>query len=307
METGDKSNLRGAGLSLRARNRTTVMGAHRVSSLRQDDHEQSDQKDADLFGAPDLPAEDLSDKTLDGGSVFDEVFGEEPEIFESAPEEIAPLAASDEEVVDTPTVDASELQNIAEEKQGKILRGARASSEIPADSFDPIQEDNFAGDVVSVVEESTDVLDRLEEEPRKVAPAATQRREAASLDRVYWRDASPLAGFLVSFDLDPLGTFIELRSGRLLVSSEPLPTGNCLVIEDPSVSSMHAIVKVSSGGQLDVLDQLSESGTRIIRGHDGREESLSGERGAVAHGDVVAFGARKFHVCLLPRSDANQR
>jgi hypothetical protein len=111
--------------------------------------------------------------------------------------------------------------------------------------------------------------------------------------------SNTLVGFLVSFDFDRAGDFVELRTGRLVVSCEPLAGSNCLVIDHPSVSPMHAAIRIEMGRPLQILDQLSEYGTRIIRTRTGREESLSGERGTLNHGDVVVFGERRYHVCLV--------
>jgi hypothetical protein len=62
---------------------------------------------------------------------------------------------------------------------------------------------------------------------------------------------------------------------------------------------MHAILRIEMGRPIQLLDQLSEYGTRIIRAQSRREESLSGERATLNHGDVVVFGERKYHVCLV--------
>jgi hypothetical protein len=113
------------------------------------------------------------------------------------------------------------------------------------------------------------------------------------------RRRSKLVGFLVSYELDRLGRYIELREGRLLVSSEGSSTDNCLVISDPSVSSMHAIMRISANGAIMILDQLSEHGTKIKRCDSGKEEALLGDKGTLEHGDVVIFGECAYHVCIL--------
>lgn len=121
---------------------------------------------------------------------------------------------------------------------------------------------------------------------------------------VIWRNSTGLVGFLVTFDHDPLGSYIELRTGRLIVSSEPEASGNCLVINDSSVSQMHAIMRVSGSNTIQILDQLSENGTRIRRPGADEEELLSGDKSTISHGDTVLFGDRKFHVCLLYLEDS---
>ena len=118
-------------------------------------------------------------------------------------------------------------------------------------------------------------------------------------EEIFWKAEGPLVGFLVTFDHDPRGSYVELRSGRLIVSSQCEESGNCLVIRDPSVSPMHAIMRVAQGGVVQILDQLSEAGTRIKHIGEQEEVFLSGEKATVAHGDIVFFGDRKFHVLLV--------
>jgi len=120
---------------------------------------------------------------------------------------------------------------------------------------------------------------------------------------VVWTKESPIVGFLVSYDENPNGTIFELRAGRLIVTSESPGAGNFLVVQSDSVSPMHAIMRIGQGGDLQVLDQLSEFGTRIVRlGGDGDEE-LSGDKSSLEHGDTIYFGERKFHVCIVTREE----
>ena len=118
-------------------------------------------------------------------------------------------------------------------------------------------------------------------------------------EEVYWKSCTQLVGFLVSFDYDPAGSYLELRTGRLIVSSQLDPASNCLVLSHESVSPSHAVMRVAAGGSIQVLDQLSESGTRIRKFETGEELLLSGEKAVLSHGDVVSFGDRNFHVCLV--------
>lgn len=118
-------------------------------------------------------------------------------------------------------------------------------------------------------------------------------------DQIYWKSESPLVGFLVTYDHDSNGTYVELHQGRLMVSNQREDSGNCLVVAGDSVSPMHAIMRVAAGGGLQVLDQLSESGTRVKRVGQREEEFLSGEKSSLSHGDIVFFGDRKFHVLLV--------
>jgi hypothetical protein len=111
---------------------------------------------------------------------------------------------------------------------------------------------------------------------------------------------SMLVGFLVSFQNSPFGEAFEIREGRTIISSD-LPTagGSVLLIEDPSVGSMHAVIKAESAGTLVLLDQLSETGTFVRKFESEQEEELAGDRMTIDHGDMVRFGSRTFRVSLL--------
>lgn len=124
----------------------------------------------------------------------------------------------------------------------------------------------------------------------------------AQYDEIFWKSDSPLVGFLVSYDHDPKGAYVELRTGRLIVSSQREESGSCFVVSDPSVSPMHAIMRVANNS-VQVLDQLSEAGTRVKRGGSQEEIFLSGEKSSLSHGDIVFFGDRKFYVLLVMRDD----
>lgn len=115
---------------------------------------------------------------------------------------------------------------------------------------------------------------------------------------VYQRE-SKIVGFLISFDQNANGQVFELRAGRVIVTSSPAAGGNYLVIADESVSPMHAIMRISEDGDLQILDQLSEFGTRIRRAGSDEEEELSGEKSSLGHGDMVWFGNRRFNLCMI--------
>ena len=118
-------------------------------------------------------------------------------------------------------------------------------------------------------------------------------------DMIYWKTESALVGFLVTYDHDPKGAYVELRQGRLMVSNQREESGSCLVLLGESISPMHAIMRVATGGIVQVLDQLSEAGTRVRHIGQPEEEFLSGEKSTLSHGDIVFFGDRKFHVLLV--------
>ena len=124
---------------------------------------------------------------------------------------------------------------------------------------------------------------------------------SADRDAVVWAKPSRIVGCLVSFDSDPNGEMFVLRTGRLIVTSQPPPGGSFLYVKDESVSLMHAIIRISETGEIQVLDQLSESGSAVVRLESEEEQHLSGDKCVLRHGDIIRFGSRSFEVCLLAR------
>ena len=118
---------------------------------------------------------------------------------------------------------------------------------------------------------------------------------------IVWVKESPVVGFLVCYDVNENGQVYELRVGRVMVTNQSQGETNTLVIKSDAVSPMHAIIRVGAGGDIQVLDQLSEAGTTIRRFGSGEEEHLAGDKGNLEHGDVVKFGDRSFYVCIVPR------
>lgn len=111
---------------------------------------------------------------------------------------------------------------------------------------------------------------------------------------------SRLVGFLISFDNNEFGEMFEVRAGRWIITSRQTEQGECLVIKDQSISPMHAVVRVTKEGKVQILDQLSEYGTGITKVGSTEETDVSGSMTEVEHGDMVRFGKRHFVVCLVP-------
>jgi len=112
---------------------------------------------------------------------------------------------------------------------------------------------------------------------------------------------SKVIGFLVSFDTDTLGEVFEIRAGRWLITSRPTDHGDFILINDETISPLHAIVRATGEGKVQVLDQLSEYGTGLFRAGSETEEEIAGTMAAVNHGDTVRFGKRNFVVCMIPK------
>jgi len=131
------------------------------------------------------------------------------------------------------------------------------------------------------------------------SPVSTQSSPGRKEGGIVWSKETPVVGFMVSFDGNPNGDIFVLRSGRIMVSSDRGSGENCLYIDDSTVSPMHAILRITSGGEIQILDQLSEFGTRIRRFGSSEEEQLSGDKSSLEHGDIVKFGNRSFHLCVV--------
>ena len=67
---------------------------------------------------------------------------------------------------------------------------------------------------------------------------------------------------------------------------------------------LHAIIRATKEGKVEVLDQLSEYGTGITRMGQPAEIEVAGSRMQIQHGDVLRFGERRFVVCLIPAVQA---
>lgn len=145
-------------------------------------------------------------------------------------------------------------------------------------------------------------------QPERVEYRAPQQQAAPAptTDGAIWVNEGPVMGFLVSYDSNRNGDVCTLRSGRLIVTSAPQSNGNYLLINDETVSPLHAIMRVSQGGEIQILDQLSEFGTIIRRFGSDEEVELSGEKSTLEHGDVVRFGNRSFHVCVIARGEGTE-
>lgn len=123
---------------------------------------------------------------------------------------------------------------------------------------------------------------------------------ARTLRTVSKGELTKLIGFLVSFDVEPNGEVSELRVGRWILTNKVVSDSNCVVVVDDSISQLHAIVRVTADGKVQILDQLSEVGTGITRVGSEEEEELVGAMALVGHGDKIRFGKRIFYLCLLP-------
>lgn len=107
-------------------------------------------------------------------------------------------------------------------------------------------------------------------------------------------------GFLVSYDRNPNGEIYPLRKGRWIISSRwHDQSSDCILVEDSSISFAHAIIRVDSSESVQVMDQLSSNGSGIVRLGGNYEEPLREAVSNLRQGDVIRFGERRFHLCLV--------
>jgi hypothetical protein len=114
---------------------------------------------------------------------------------------------------------------------------------------------------------------------------------------------SRIVGFLVSFDNDDNGEVFEIGAGRWLVTSRATEHGEFILIADETISPLHAIVRATKNGSIQILDQLSEYGTGVTPPGEEEEEEITGTMITVDHGSLVRFGKRNFVVCMVPQVD----
>ena len=73
-----------------------------------------------------------------------------------------------------------------------------------------------------------------------------------------------------------------------------------MLIEDETVSPLHAILRTTKDNKIQIMDQLSEFGTAIIRAGTEEEIEVAGGLETVENGDTLRIGERRYSVILLP-------
>ena len=118
---------------------------------------------------------------------------------------------------------------------------------------------------------------------------------------VSYKPMSRVVGFLVSYDNDENGEVTELRVGRWVVSSKKGPLDQTIYFNDNTISAMHAVIKISPTGDIQIMDQLSDKGSGVLKIQTGQELDASDSPVKVQHGDLVRFGKRYFVYCAIPK------
>ena len=91
--------------------------------------------------------------------------------------------------------------------------------------------------------------------------------------------------------LEHKGTPIPLTGEELALGTDPVKVA--VVLDDPSISSLHAVVTRDEDGAFILKDQNSIAGTWI------NLEKVGSDGRMLVHGDVVHLGAMRFQFLLL--------
>jgi len=108
-----------------------------------------------------------------------------------------------------------------------------------------------------------------------------------------------LVGWLVSYQMDQLGRFFEIRSGRTIVSFDKAGAGRMITVDENGVSSPHLAINASARHRVMILDIFSENGSFITKSATGQERKVDGPT-ELEHGDWLRIGDKtRFQVCLI--------
>lgn len=156
--------------------------------------------------------------------------------------------------------------------------------------------------------------DRRQEESKKTnahhVARSQERHQERQAERVHAQPESHTAGpktgkmrpgrlfgWLVSFE-SPDGRAIELREGKFFITGSSI-RGTDLVIEDPSISTPHALMSVSAEHGLLMQDLMSDRGVFMRSGDRGQYRREDGVI-ELKHGDWIRFGDVEFLLTVVP-------
>ncbi len=132
--------------------------------------------------------------------------------------------------------------------------------------------------------------ERRQEAPRAAAPAP------APTNKVVIHEGD-LVGWLVDYR-DPRGLGVEIRESQFFVSRERLKPSD-MILDDESISTPHAMVRITRQNGVEIQDLMSESGIRVRR-RDSTSWQTVEERVKLQHGDRVQFGNIEYLIVLVP-------
>ena len=97
-----------------------------------------------------------------------------------------------------------------------------------------------------------------------------------------------LVGWLVTFDIDPIGIDYKLTAGRQRIGRDP----RCeIVINDPAISSEHAVI-LYRDGQVIIEDKLSANGTFV-------NDEMIEDKKKLYDNDIIRLGTLQFKLKII--------
>lgn len=106
-----------------------------------------------------------------------------------------------------------------------------------------------------------------------------------------------LAGFLVSFHADPMGTFFPLYAGPNRIGRAGASGGLDVAIADPATSSNHAVIHLDPAAHRASIEDMGSTNGTFVNDerlpHAGRRDLLSGDR--------IRFGSYTARLLIVPQ------
>lgn len=179
----------------------------------------------------------------------------------------------------------------APSKPAQVLpRRAAPVEQAPQEDLDdaPLAEREDSRQQAAPVSKSREAAPRENSPSRAAQPAANKVAKAAVAGRLF--------GWLVHY-AEPDGVATELREGKFFVTASSLKSTD-LIVEEPSISTPHALIVVGTETGLQVQDLMSDRGVFVRRrGADSYQREY--EVVSVEHGDWVRFGDVEYLVSLI--------
>lgn len=268
----------------RARNRTVMLNAEETQSVRS-----KLKKNLNLDGQ-------------DDGFLSPKRLGEKSKQLEETYEESDVFISDDVEETITDVQAETEVNAPKQNRQRRVTQRATIPN-VEASSFDTPSEATHQESQSTIVleepqefEESADLIESVQKEMN-----VEKHVNANDKFSVVYSNSSELIGFLVLVekDLEAYSKYVELKKGRLIVTSIAPKGGDFLLINDDTVSPMHAVLRIADKNSIQILDQLSEQGSKVVKAKNGEVLELLGDKSTLEHGDLVSFGEFTLKVCLI--------
>ncbi len=269
--------------------------------------EEEDNDDDDVLFADDEETEEEDDYIpfLD----HDEVSPDEEDEVEEDEEPVEEAEAEDEDEAEEDDEEYEESAFEEEEEEPEDQSSIEAAAPEPQEEWEDEEEDDIAE------EDSEEYEEEIEQEEEPVVQVAKEENKMESRDQRNKPQnnnkkndkggvqvkSSPkngrLFGWFVSYDT-PGGRGIELREGKFFITRSSLKDSD-FVLDNPSISTPHALVNITVEDGMRLQDLMSERGVFVRRRGDDtyqREEEIV----VLENGDWVRFGDVEFLVSLIP-------